>query len=72
MNKTVMVRIAVAVDPKGAWNCCGGHGMPDDDAMNFAVDPLESGEARYWIETELALPTVPTVGATVTPVAEGR
>lgn len=56
--KTVKVRIAVAVDPTGTWNACGGTWAKNDrEAMDICVDQLEEGEARYWVETEVALPT---------------
>lgn len=56
--RTIKVRIAVAVDASGEWNACGGTWAKDDKvAMDIAVDPLADGEARYWVETEIALPT---------------
>lgn len=59
--KKVKVRIAVAVDPKGHWNSTGWWGGSDGDKMALAVDSVEDGEARYWVEVELDLPTPATV-----------
>ena len=56
MSETVRVRVAVAVDSNGEWNACGAVGMDDQDAMCLAADPLEFGEARYWLEAKLPLP----------------
>ena len=52
------VRIAVAVDPSTLdWNSCGWGGRKtepsDKDKMIIAVDTLNSGEQRYFIEAEL-------------------
>ena len=58
--KTVKVRIAVAVDPDGNWNASGWRkpdGKPaEEEAMDIAIEAVEEGEARYWIEAELLLP----------------
>ena len=63
MTQTVRVRIAVAVGPDGLWNACGwiikSTGQPaDKDAMDIAVDGTADGEARYWVEATLPMPTV--------------
>lgn len=63
--RTVKVRIAVAIDPKGNWNACGGQGMPDDESMSLAVDAVADGEARYFLEADLAIPEAPTIQAKV-------
>lgn len=63
--QTVKVRIAVVVDPTGDWSSAGWPGS-DADKMNLAADPLNEGEARYWLEAELPVPTVNTVQAEVT------
>jgi hypothetical protein len=65
MPKTVKVRIAVAVDPEGAF-CAAGWAGPDGvaigkEAMDVATDGVESGEARYWLEVELPVPEPVTV-----------
>ncbi|HXS04869.1 MAG TPA: hypothetical protein VN731_10360 [Rhodanobacter sp.] len=55
---TVKVRIAVAVDAKGRWNSCGWDGAKSDaDKMDLCVETLAGGEARYWLDAELALPS---------------
>ena len=68
MQKTVKVRIAVAVDPKGGWNSSGWAGGSDTDKMQICVETLDEGEARYWLEVELPVPEAPTVTPAVTPV----
>lgn len=65
MAKTVQVRIAVAVDPTGMWNAYGGGTLKDKDAMEFAVEVLADGEARYWLTAELPVPEIADVPATV-------
>ena len=62
----VKVRIAVAVDHTGNWNSCGWREAEDSDAMQLATEAVVPGEARYWLEAELDLPTETTVQATVT------
>lgn len=59
MADRVKVRIAVAVDPEGMWNACGGSWSLGDDklAMDICIDQLAEGEARYWVETEVELPS---------------
>ncbi len=65
------VRIAVAIDHTGAWNACGFGGpesrMNDGEKMSLAAEPLESGEARYWVEVELQAPWTPVVWADAVP-----
>lgn len=60
-------RLAVAVDPTGAWNACGGGTLKPEDAMDFAVEVLGDGEARYWLTAELPLPEISEVPAKVEP-----
>lgn len=67
MAKTVTVRIAVAVDPSGAWNAYGGGSLKDKDAMEFAVEVLGDGEARFWLTAELPVPEIAEVPACVEP-----
>lgn len=62
--KTVRVRIAVAVDKTGHWSAVGWKDAKD--AMGHAVETLEPGEARYWLEADLPIPTESTVEARVT------
>jgi hypothetical protein len=64
--ETVRVRIAVAVDKDGKWNCCGWKTdmtakKYDAEAMGLAVDGVADGEARYWIEADVPLPTEATL-----------
>lgn len=55
--QTVKVKIAVAVDSTGNWNACGWRNAPSDaEKMALCVEPLNDGEARYWLEAELSLP----------------
>jgi hypothetical protein len=60
MSRTVKVRIAVAVDPEGAW--CGqgwsdhNGGPVEGAAVEAAVGAAASGSARFWIEAELPVP----------------
>ncbi len=61
-EKTVRVRIAVAVDKDGKWSACG---LPSyeswDEAMDCWVDDLAPGEAQYWVEATLPIPAIETV-----------
>lgn len=64
--KTVKVRIAVAVDPEGNWSSAGWSNGRDGDKMGIACETVGTGEARYWLEAELAIPDSSIVQATVT------
>jgi hypothetical protein len=67
---TVQVKIAVAVDRDGKWNCCGASGMDEDDMMGLAIDTVEPGERRYWLTADLQIPVggnATTVAADVSP-----
>jgi len=58
MEEKVRVRIAVAVDAKGNWNAAGW-GRPvakEQEAMDIAVDGVDDGEVRYWVEADLIVP----------------
>lgn len=59
----VKVRVAVAVDPTGHWNATGWRGAKDGQMMELAVETVEDGEARYFLEAELEVPDVPVVAA---------
>ena len=61
------VRIAVAVDPNGDWNSAGWKTTSDREKMELATEPLEPGEARYWLEADLDVPEIRTATPTVTP-----
>jgi len=79
--RTVKVKIAVAVDSDGNWNAVGWNLIPpkkdvemtenqiaqaEGGMMDDAVDCLsQTGEARYWVEAELPLPTIDTVDGEV-------
>lgn len=52
----VKVRVAVGVDNTGDWNAYGTKNAKDKDMMGIAVETLEYGEARYFIEAELDVP----------------
>jgi hypothetical protein len=58
--KTVKVRIAVAVDPSGDWSASGwlkrDGKVAEGEAMDIAIDGVNEGEARYWVEAELPIP----------------
>lgn len=67
---TVRVRIALAVDRNGAWSASGWNTKStpanyERDVFGCVIENLEPGEARYWVEAEVALPAA----ATVLPVA---
>lgn len=68
----VKVRIAVAVDPSGDWNCAGWSSGSDDDKMGIACETVAHGERRYWLEAELDVPEAVVVDATVTPNAAAQ
>ena len=59
MMPIVKVRIAVAVDPKTLeWNSSGWGGgrskqPTDGDKMGSAVEILNDGEQRFWVEAEV-------------------
>ena len=63
---TVVVKIAVAVDPTGQWNAVG---WPASDnlndcnpqAMDIAASAHAEGEARYWVTAVLQVPEVEIV-----------
>lgn len=70
----VKVRIAVAVDPTGAWNSCGWKSttpQDDEELMGMACEPLETGEAYYWLTAELDIPSAQEVSATVERASQG-
>lgn len=59
--KKIKVRIAACVDPTGKWNVCGWGDanekpVSDDELMGNAIDVMEEGENRYWLEAELEIP----------------
>ena len=64
-GKTVEVRVAVGVEPTGKWNAFGWAGGTDADKMELAVEPLDPGEARYWLTATLPVPAEVCVVAKV-------
>lgn len=58
-QRTVRVRIAVAVDPQGRWAAQGWFAS-DPDWTDVICD-VGSGEVRYWIEADVPLPAPPAV-----------
>lgn len=65
MNKTVRVRIAVAIDPAGRWNSCGWWAGSDAEKMALVGEVLNEGESRFWLEADLPVPEVPVIDAEV-------
>ena len=59
--KKVRVKIAVAVDHTGNWSAVGWKGLEDNEAFSYAIESLEPGEARNWIEAELSIPEIKTI-----------
>lgn len=73
MRRTVKVRIAVAVDPKGRWYA-GGSGDGDEvlfprnhDELLEVVDIDQCGpnESLFWVTANLLVPEVAEVEADV-------
>jgi hypothetical protein len=56
-QKTVKVRILVAVDCSGNWTS-HGHSGESDTAMKdwIDIDNLEYGEVYHWVEADVPLP----------------
>lgn len=62
--KTVKARIALVVDSNGEWCANGYHDQTDSDVISWALEGLESwGEAIYWVEVEVPVPTEKTIGS---------
>ena len=62
----VKVVVAVAVDGKGGWNACGwspsgGKPIQRLSMMDMAIEGVEDGEARYYLEAELDMPMSPVI-----------
>ena len=64
-GKMVEVRVAVGVEPTGKWNAFGWAGGTDSEKMELAVEPLDPGEARYWLTATLPVPAEVEVVAQV-------
>lgn len=54
--KTVKVRIAVAVDPKGYWKAIGWPDLKDDEAAGYAAKLCDRGEVVSFVTAELPIP----------------
>lgn len=62
--KTVKVRIAVAVDPKGRWYAMGAPGFPRNHGElleTVDMDQCGPNEALFWVTAELPIPEVQEV-----------
>jgi hypothetical protein len=68
-ERTVKVRVAVAVDPDGAWNASGwgnADGPVDAQmAMEIACESVGTGENRFWLEVEVPIPETRSVTPSV-------
>jgi len=53
-QRTVRVRILVAVDRNGKWAACG-YSWSDAKESIF-IDDLEDGEVYHWVEADVPLP----------------
>lgn len=56
MTEKTKVRIALAIDAKGIWSAYGGSTLDEEEAMGFAVENIEEGERRYFIEAFVEKP----------------
>jgi hypothetical protein len=68
MARTVKVRIAVAVDPKGRWYAHGTDNFPNNhDELLEVVDIDQCGpnEALFWITAELPVPEIQEVAGEI-------
>lgn len=72
--RTIKVRIAVAVDPKGRWYGMGSGGpdqitfpMNHDELLEFVdIDRCGPNERLYWVTSELLVPEIETVAGEAT------
>lgn len=64
-EKTVRVRVAVAVDDTGDWAASGAKGMDDADAIESAQDCLNLTAQLSWITTDLPIPVAREIVASV-------
>ncbi len=62
--KTVEVKIALAVDPTGAWGAIGWSGDDGEPnlrgCMSDAIDMVGENEARYVVTATVPVPPAPT------------
>jgi len=67
---TVKVRIAVAVDPEGAWSAIGWRGCRYDSVRDVLgessmLDALDPGEQYCWVTAEVPVPAVLDIAGVV-------
>ncbi len=60
-QKTVRVRIAVAMGTDGNWISEGSRGMSDDTAVRYLNDHIRAPGPLHFIEADIPLPTSVTV-----------
>jgi len=79
MKKTKKIRIALAIDTNGQW-CSAGWNIrrgsaknkdriedaDPDSLMEAAIEGVQDGEARYWVEVEVEVPVEKTIKARAT------
>ena len=61
---TRRVRIAVVVDPDGAWGAAGAAGATDEQALAWAIDSRDTDTPPgqvVWVEAEVPVPAPVTV-----------
>ncbi len=65
MTKTVKVRIAVSIDPLGAWAAAGGDTLSEKAAIDMTLDCVDHGESTHWVTAELPVPETSEVAGKV-------
>jgi hypothetical protein len=76
-QKTVRVRIAVAVGDDGAWNSCGWQfpksETTDVELMGIALEVMEQAVVNvHWVEADIPIPVGVTVEGTVSAPEDGK
>lgn len=67
--KRIIIRVAVAVDPKGRWYAYGTNTGPNNHDELLEVtdfDVVGPNEALFWVTAELAIPEVSEVAGEAT------
>ena len=61
----VRCKIALAVDPSGAWSAGGGATKDGKwcNGFDYILDGVDPGESRYWVEVDVDVPDVKTIKA---------
>lgn len=61
MAEMVKVRIALAVDPDGAWCAAGDHWRAGKswNAVMYGENDVVAGQQRYWVTLEVPKPGLP-------------